>query len=207
MISVIRQRKLLMVLAALLCWLATSSAWTWYFSAAPVNIPVTSGSAFDANVQIRLPENYRLDLMLLAGKLEAPEFSARTAAWKNNSGVDPLDIRWTFTDTTGQIVATGTTRTKDADWWGSSSLGRGITTPDLAPGQYRLTGQVGLASPSMQGMDIRLVMNPANSKAWTSWQLTVAWLAAAISHLLVIPAIVLLLLVGVWRAARFRTSI
>ena len=207
MISVICQRKLLMALAALLCWLAASFAWAWYFSAAPVDIPVTSGSAFDADVRIRLPENYRLDLMLLAGKLDDAEFSARTAAWKNNSGIDPLDIHWTFTDSAGQIVATGTTRTKDADWWSSTSLGRGIAAPDLAPGRYRLTGRVGSASPSLQGMDLRLVMNPANSKTWTSWQLTVAWLATAISYLLVVPAIVLLLLVGVWRAARFKASI
>ena len=196
-----------MALAALLCWLAASFAWAWYFSAAPVDIPVTSGNAFDANVRIRLPENYRLDLMLLPGELEAAEFSARTAAWKNNSGVDPLDIRCTFTDTAGQIVATGITRTKGADWWSSSSLGRGITTPDLAPGQYHLAGKIGLASPSMLGMDMRLVMNPANSKAWTSWQFSVAWLATAISHLLVVPAIVLLLLVYIWRVARFRARI
>lgn len=204
MISLIRQRKLLMALAALLCWLAASFTWTWYFSAAPVNVPVTSGNTFDADVRIRLRESYRLDLMLLAGKLDAPEFSARTAAWKNNSGVDPLDVHWTFTDTAGRIVATGTTRTRDADWWSSSSLGRGIAAPGLAPGRYRLAGQLGLVSPSMQGMDIRLVMNPANSTAWTSWQLTVAWLATAISYLLVVPATVLLLLVGIWRAARFR---
>ena len=199
---VIRQRKLVIVLGALLCWLAGAFAWTWHYTAAPVSVPVTSGNAFDATVRIRVPESYRLELMFLAGRLDTPEFAVRTAAWKNDSAIDPVHVQWTFTDTAGRIVATGATKTEDADWWSSSSLGRGIAVPGLAPGRYRLTGQVGSTSPSMQGMDLRLAMNPANSKASTSWQISVAWLAIAISYLLVMPAIVVLLLVGIWRAAR-----
>ena len=183
------------LLVILLLWLGASWLWSSYWTAAPGQGAVATDGSFDIPISIRLQEHWALNLDFHPGSLSDQEFAHRTAPWKQATpDTSAITLQWRLLANDGQQLAAGTTPFHGVDSWSGNTVSCTQPLPSIPPGRYRLAGQLNAPPPSTTGMDMAVAIRAANSKAWNSWQLDLAWWAGQLNMLLVLPLGILLLL-------------
>lgn len=191
--------------ALLLLWLAVSTFWNRYWTAAPAAGAIAADGSFDIPVHIRLQESWALNLDFHAGQLPLDEFARRTASWKHPPAPSDAGIalQWQLLDADNQQVVANRSMLHQASSWRSDTVSSQISLPQLNPGRYRLVGQLGALPSTTLGMQPGIAIRAANSKAWRSWQIDVAWWASLLNSLLIRPLTIALMLAltahALWR--------
>ena len=183
------------LLVFLLLWLGASWLWSSYWTAAPGQGAITTDGSFDIPVSIRLQEHWALNLDFHPGSLSQDEFAYRTAPWKQGTpGTAAVMLEWRLLANDGQHIAAGLTSFHRVDSWSSHTVSCTKPLPSIPPGRYRLAGQLSTPPPAT-GMDMAVAIRASNGKAWSSWQIDLAWWTTLLNMLLVLPLSILLLLV------------
>lgn len=189
------------LLIVLLAWFGAGWLWGSYWTAAPGQGAIADDGDFDIPVNIHLQERWALNLDFHPGRLGDAEFANRTAPWKDGTAdTGPIKLQWRLLANDGQQVASGTALFHRLDSWSTATVSCKQPLPPLSPGRYRLAGQLSAPPPAAAGMDMAVAIRALNGKAWSVWQLDLAWWMGLLNRVLVLPLSIVLLLVLVGHA-------
>ncbi|WP_313493035.1 hypothetical protein [Stenotrophomonas sp.] len=191
----------------LMLWLAASWLWSSYWTAVPGQGAVAADGSFNLPLDIRPQEHWALNLDLHRGSLSDAQFAHRTMLWKRGTpDIGVITLHWRLLANNGQQVAAGSDLFHRIDSWSADTVSCSQPLPPIAPGRYRLVGQLDVVPASVAGMDMAVAVRAANGKAWKSWQIDLAWWMALLNLLFVLPVSILLLLIllanTLWRRRR-----
>jgi hypothetical protein len=199
-----KQRRLLLLLALLATWLSVFTAWTFWVTADPLDEPIALAPAgkIDKEIHIVVPEHYTLVFRFMRAGQQYEQLRTLLGGAASTTAGIPIPIRWSLaTVSDGRTVASGEVDSAGMSAWSSADIERNIGGIRVPSGRYRLKAQVLRDVPELAYIDTRLAMTN-DSKAFSSWQISLVWWGGIANMLLLGPLAVILLLVLLWRAAR-----
>lgn len=195
----IRQRRLTSVFAILLGWLLGFELWHRETFTAPLKAPIALSLAgkVEQDIRIRLEAPHELRIDFSAGtrpRDEAMQLVGRTLSCGSKTPENRCDVavplRWSLTDPSGKILASGEGETHGITSWGSTDFTRTVARSIRLPvGRYRFSASVLRDIPEFDGMIAHLSFGLPGLKTSYGWQSDLAFFGGLLNFFLILPMI------------------
>jgi hypothetical protein len=202
-----QQRLFIVLLAAIIFWLALFPLWVRWVSTKPLDeaISLAPRSAITKEIQIVVPDNYELNLVFerpdipfqqlktLLGEAPYPNLKPAQLGVK-------VPVRWVVTNVLdGSIVASGKVDSSGSMGWSVPVVERRISRIWMTPGKYLFTAEILRDVPELAHIKTRLSMEIRQTQS-SAWQIALAWWGTVISSFILLPTAIVIALVLLWRA-------
>lgn len=202
--------SVLRIILALL-WIIFFPIWSQWISESPLkpkNITLSPPSTIEENIEIRLPEEFEINLMFYREGIKFEKLkkyigsmglcATREECYK---GI-VVPIRWGLIDKkTGIVSAQGEVETQDASGWSGTHVYRHIGTFQIPPGEYTFKAEILRDIPELSFLPANIAISiPA--KRSTTWQMSLAWWGNIGIILVAYPMLIYSFCILLWRYFR-----